>query len=62
MQYIKGTKAQVEAYNEEVTTGEGLYPPYHWSHVWDIEGHCYCTYSPDYPTELEKVDSRPNED
>lgn len=60
MQYIKSTKEQCEAYNNEVTQGENYQgSTTQWAEVQEIEGGFYIAVHPDYTTELETVSKLP---
>lgn len=60
MQYIKATKKQCEAYNQEVTQGENYQgSTSQWAEVQEIEGSFYIAVHPDYTTELETVNKLP---
>lgn len=55
MEYLKGTKEQLEAYNEEVTKGECYQGSTQcWSDVQEIEGEFFIAFNENYPSDLEK--------
>ena len=60
MVYIKGTKAQCEAYNEKVTQGENYKgTTSKFDKVREIKGYFYITKHPNYSTELKVVNGLP---
>lgn len=60
MQYIKATKQQCQAYNNEVTQGENYQgSTTQWAEVQEIEGSFYIAVHPNYTTELLTVNELP---
>ena len=60
MEYIKGTKKQCQAYNDEVTKGQGYQGSTSgWSMIHEINGNFYIKVNPNYPTKLTKVKELP---
>tara|TARA_R110000772_G_scaffold161680_1_gene272803 strand:+ start:428 stop:631 length:204 start_codon:yes stop_codon:yes gene_type:complete len=60
MVYLKGAKAQLEAYNTEVTTGENYQgTTSRWAGVQEIEGQFYIAKNDKYPSTLTEVDVLP---
>lgn len=58
--YIKATKEECEAYDEEVTQGESYSGnTIRWETPQEIEGDWYISIHPNYPTELTTVESKP---
>ena len=63
MQYIKATKKQCEAYNEEVKQGENYQSTTsQWAKVIEIQGNFYIAKHPKYSTELEIVKKLPQDE
>ena len=63
MQYIKATKKQCEAYNEEVKQGENYQGSTNkWSEVIEIKSSYYISKHPNYSTELEIVKKLPQDE
>lgn len=61
MKYIKGTKAECEAYNSEVTQGENYKGnTAQWAEVKKIGDYFYIKKHPKYPTNLNTVNSLPD--
>lgn len=57
MTYLKGTKEELEAYNEEVTIGENYQGgTTQWAEIIETEEGLYIAYNEEYPSELEKVE------
>jgi hypothetical protein len=60
MAFIKSTKEQCESYDAEVTVGENYTGNVlRWEAPVEIEGNWYISLHPNYPTELEVVESKP---
>ena len=61
MTYLKGTKQNCEAYNQTVTQGRNLPAGTitKWAHVVQIADDFYIAKHPDYPSDLEQVESLP---
>jgi hypothetical protein len=60
MEYLKGTKQQLEAYNDEVVVGENyLGITNRWAEIIEIESEYYIAFNEKYPSNLEKVNEIP---
>jgi hypothetical protein len=56
MEYLKGTKSELEAYNDEVVAGENyIGATIKWSEIIKVENEFYIAFNEKYPSELEKV-------
>jgi len=63
MEYIKGTKQECEAYNDEVTQGENYQgSTSKWSNVIKIKDEYFILKHPKYATELEILNQLPHDE
>ena len=60
MKFYKGNKKQCDEYNDQVTSGEGYSgTTTKWAEPVEIADDFYIAKHPDYPSELEQVESLP---
>lgn len=60
MEYLKGTKAQLEAYNKEVVKGEKYKgTTTQWAEIKLVGKQFYIAFNEKYPSKLEKVNELP---
>jgi hypothetical protein len=60
MEYLKGTQAELEAYNDEVVAGENYVgTTLKWSEIIEVENEFYIAFNEKYPSDLVKVNEIP---